>query len=173
MTESRDLLIEFSSANALLDAVRQAREAGYRGLDTYTPFPVEGLAETLGIKERLMPKIGFAGAIFGAILGFLMQIYVNVDFPINSGGRDVIAVPAFLVVTFELTILFSALFLLFGMLALNRLPRLHHPLFDVERFHLASRDRFFLRLSADDPSFENARIFFEEMAPVSLSEVPS
>jgi hypothetical protein len=111
--------------------------------------------------------------VFGAAVGFFMQVYVNLDFPLNSGGRDVIAVPAFLVVTFELTILFSALFLLVGMLWLNRLPRLHHPLFDVERFHLASRDRFFLRLSKADPAFKRpeAESFLRTLGPVSVSEV--
>jgi ActD protein len=174
MAEGHDLLVEFSSADALLEAVKTARNAGYSKLNAYTPFPVEGLAEALGFKERIMPMIGFAGAVFGAALGYFMQVYVNIDFPLNSGGRDIIPVPAFLVVTFELTILFSAAFLLFGMLALDRLPRLHHPLFDIERFHLASKDRFFLRLSATDPTFNapDAQAFFRRLSPISVHEVP-
>lgn len=173
MVEKRDFLAEFSGAEALLEAVRQAREAGYTRLSAYTPFPVEGLAEALGYREHIVPMLGFAGAVFGAVLGYLMQVYTSLNFPTNSGGRDVVAPPAFLVITFELTILFSALFLLLGMLALNRLPRLHHPLFDVERFRLASRDRFFLRISADDPSFADARAFLEKIRPASLNEVPA
>jgi hypothetical protein len=173
MVDDRDILAEFASADALLAAVKKARETGYTQLEAYTPFPVDGLAEAIGFDEDIIPYVGFAGAVFGAAVGFFMQVYVNLDFPLNSGGRDVIAVPAFLVVTFELTILFSALFLLVGMLWLNRLPRLHHPLFDVERFHLASRDRFFLRLSKADPAFKRpeAESFLRTLGPVSISEV--
>jgi hypothetical protein len=173
MPESADLMAEFSSADALLDAVRQVREAGYRRIEAYTPFPVEGLAEALALDEDIIPIVGFGGAVFGAAVAFFMQAYVNLDFPLNSGGRDVIPVPAFLVVTFELTILFSALFLLVGMLILDRLPRLHHPLFDVERFHLASSDRFFLRLSAGDSRFQRSETedFLRRLGPISLSQV--
>jgi Protein of unknown function (DUF3341) len=173
MADGRDLLAEFASADALLGAVHKARDEGYTRMDAYTPFPVDGLAEAIGFDEDIIPYVGFAGGVFGAAVAFFMQVYVNLDFPLNSGGRDVIPVPAFLVVTFELTILFSALFLLIGMLWLNRLPRLHHPLFDVERFHLASKDRFFLRLCDGDPAFKRpeAESFLKTLGPVSVSEV--
>jgi hypothetical protein len=167
------LLAEFKTPELLLDAVKRTRQSGYRRIEAFTPFPVEGLADALGIRDGRVPWLGLIGGIFGALSGFLMQVYVNLDFPLNVGGRDVIAVPAFLVVTFELMILFAVLFPILGMLALNRLPCLHHPLFDVERFHLASVDRFFLYIRTADSGHDEAeaRSFLSSLDPVSITKV--
>lgn len=169
MAERVLLLAEFASADALLEAIGKARGAGFRRIEAFTPFPVEGLAEALGIRERAIGPLTFAGGVFGALLGYLMQIYVNLDYPLNVGGRDLIAVPAFLVVTFELTILFAVLAAIVGMLVLDRLPRLNHPLFEVPRFRLASLDRFFLCLESEDRAA--AERLLRSLAPVGVSEV--
>lgn len=167
------LLAEFGSPDALLDALDDARRAGYSRLDAFTPFPIEGLAERIGFRERRVPWLALLGGGFGAALGFGMQVYVNLDYPLNVGGRAVISTPAFLVVSFELMILFAVLFAIVGMLALDRLPRLHHPLFDAERFHLASVDRFFLYVGSDDPRFDRAEAaaFLRGLGAASVTEV--
>jgi hypothetical protein len=147
------LLAEFESAEALKDAAQKVRDQGYRCLDAFTPFPVDGLAEILKLPAPSIPWIGLIGGIAGGLIGLSMQIYVNYDFPINVGGRPQYALTAFAVVMFELTILFSALSMIVAMLWQNGLPRLHHPLFDTRRFHLASKDRFFLCVDGKDSSF--------------------
>jgi hypothetical protein len=169
MADRVRLLAEFASADALLDAVARARDAGFRKLEAYTPFPIEGLAQALGFRERTIGPLTFAGGVFGALVGYFMQVYVNLDYPLNVGGRGVIAVPAFLVVTFELTILFAVLAAILGMLGLNRLPRLNHPLFEVPRFRLASLDRFFLCIESEDRAATER--FLRALAPVEISEV--
>jgi hypothetical protein len=155
MPESRfyGALAEFKSPDALMAAAKEARAAGYRSLDAFTPFPVEGLAELLGFRDRRILTIGLMGAIFGFAAAVAMQVLANYDYPLDIGGRPLYALSAFAVIAFELTILFSAGFTAFGMLWLNRLPRLHYPVFSASRFHLASRDRFFLCVKADDPRF--------------------
>jgi Protein of unknown function (DUF3341) len=147
------VLAEFETPEALLDAVRRTRAEGYRALDAFTPFPVEGMAELLEFRDRRILRLGLIGGCLGFVVAFAMQMLVNFDYPLNVGGRPVYALSAFAVVAFELTVLFAALLPAFGMLALNGLPRLHHPVFSASRFHLASKDRFFLCVKADDPRF--------------------
>lgn len=168
------LLAEFDRAETVLAAANRTREAGYRQFDAYTPFPIDGLAEAVGFRDTRVLWLTLVGGLFGAAFAYAMQVYVNLDFPLDVGGRPVVAPPAFLIVTFELLILFAVLFPVVGMLAMNGLPRLHHPLFSVERFHLASRDRFFLCIESDDPMFdlEKTRAFLEGLDPVSVAEVP-
>ena len=148
------LLGEFGTADALLGAAKQARAAGYRCLDAFSPYPVEGLGDVLRINDHKMGWLGFCGGIFGIALALGTQVYVNLDYPIEVGGRPIMALPAFFVVDFELMILFAVLFAIGGMLVLNRLPKLHHPLFGTPRFSLASDDRFFLYVEAADPKFD-------------------
>lgn len=147
-------LAEFRTPEDLLAAARKAREAGYRSLDAFAPFPVEGLERILRIPRPAISYIGLGGAIAGASTALAMQFFTNYDYPLNVGGRPVYAISAFAVVTFELTILFSALAMLFGMLWQNGLPRLSYPAFNGERFHRASKDRFFLCVSAEDARFD-------------------
>jgi hypothetical protein len=165
------VVAEFDSADRLVDALRQARAAGYERIETFTPFPVDDIPPLLGIEETSIGWLTFAGGILGAALAFGAQLYFNWDFPINVGGRPLYAVPAFLVVTFELTILFAVFACVFGMLALNRLPRLNHPAFATPGFERASEDRFFLAIEHEDPRFGEARSFLESLVPLRVTVV--
>jgi hypothetical protein len=169
------LVAEFDDPAALLRAAEAERQAGYRRADAYSPFPVEGLAEALGFRRTGIPRLVFLGGLAGCVGGFAMQYYAAViSYPINVGGRPLNSWPAFLPVTFELTILVAALVAVLGMLALNGLPMPYHPLFHVPRFALATRDRFFLCIEAADPKFdpEGTRRFLEGLSPREVSEVP-
>lgn len=148
------LLGEFGTADALLEAVRCAREAGYRQIDAFSPFPVEGMAEALSIRDHRIGWLSVIGGATGIALTLALQVFVNLDYPVEVGGRPIIALPAFFVVDFEIMILCAVLFPIVGMLWMNHLPRLHHPLFGTPRFSLASDDRFFLYIEADDPKFD-------------------
>jgi hypothetical protein len=148
------LLAEFGKADALLAAAKMARDAGYRRLDAFSPYPIEGMADALSIKDHRIGWLSFAGGAFGIALALAVQLFVNLNYPIDVGGRPLIALPAFFVVDFELMILFAVLLPILGMLVLNRLPKLHHPLFGTARFSLASDDRFFLYILASDAKFD-------------------
>lgn len=148
------LLAEFDAARTLLDAVKQARAAGYRHIDTFSPYPVDGMAEALAIRDHRIGWLSVAGGVTGIAATLALQLFVNLDYPVEVGGRPLIALPAFFVVDFEIMILGAVLFPILGMLWMNGLPRLHHPLFGTPRFSLASDDRFFLWIEADDPAFD-------------------
>jgi hypothetical protein len=169
-------MAEFASAQELVAAARRTHEAGYRKLDAYSPFPVEELAEAIGFRKNYVPLVTLIGAITGGLGGYLMQYWIAViSYPVNVGGRPYHSWPAFVIVTFEMTILFGAIAAVFGMLALNGLPMPHHPVFNVPRFALASKDRFFLIVFASDPKYDakGTRQFLEGLQPRSISEVPS
>lgn len=168
------VLAEFENPENLLAATRKARDAGYRDLDAFTPFPVEGLDRILRLPRPTISFVGLGGAIAGASAALLMQLYVNQDYPLNVGGRPVYAISAFAVVTFELTILFSALAMLVAMLWQNGLPRLNYPVFGAHRFHLASKDRFFLCVNAQDALFDerDTIAFLTEAGARSVELVP-
>ncbi|MBI4423170.1 MAG: DUF3341 domain-containing protein [Elusimicrobia bacterium] len=158
MSELDGLLAEYDGAPALLEAARSAYAAGYRRLDAFSPFPVEGLAEAIGFERTRLPGVVLAGGVFGGAAGYLLQRYSSVSaYPLNVGGRPYHSWPAFIPVTFELAILCASLAAVLGMLALNGLPRPHHPLFNVDRFALATRDRFFLYIESGDALFEAGR----------------
>jgi hypothetical protein len=168
------LIAEYETPEALLEATHRAYDAGYRRMDAYAPFPVEGLAEALGSHSTRVPLIVLIGGLLGCIGGFYLQYWVHVvDYPLIIGGRPLNSWPTFVPVTFELTILIAALFAFFGLLALNGLPMPYHPVFNVEQFQLASRNRFFLCIEADDPKFDvsETRRFMETLAPQSVAEV--
>ena len=168
------MLGEFESPEALLAAARRARAAGYRELDAFTPFPVKGLARILKIQRPIISLVGLIGAFAGGGTALLMQVFVNYDYPLNVGGRPVYALSAFAVVTFELTILFSALAMVVGMLWQNGLPRLNYPVFAAARFHLASKDRFFLCVKGEDPMFDEREtaVFLAGAGAASVERVP-
>ena len=169
------LLAEFESPAALVQAVRQARDAGYKKLDAYTPFPVEGLPEALGFHHTKMPMLILIGGILGALSGFGLCYYCAViSYPINVAGRPLNSWPSWIPVTFELTILFASLTAVFGLLALCGLPMPYHPLFHVPRFSRATRDAFFLCIQANDPRFERGatKEFLSGLNPREVSEVP-
>lgn len=168
------LMAEFDNPSDLVAAAHQAREAGYRKMDAYTPFPVEELNDALGLGRTWVPFIVLIGGILGAALGYGMQYYIAViDYPLNIGGRPLHSWPAFIPVTFEMTVLVAGLFAVLGMLALNGLPMPYHPVFNVPNFNLASQNRFFLCIEATDPKFsrEDTRRFIDSLNPRRVSEV--
>jgi hypothetical protein len=168
------LMAEFNDPDNLVTAARRTREEGYRRMDAYTPFPVEGLAEALGFQRTRVPLLVLIGGIVGCVGGYIMQYYIAViDYPINVGGRPLHSWPSFIVITFELTVLAAALAAVLGMLALNGLPTPHHPVFNVPRFALASRDRFFLVIEAADPRFhpEDTRHFLKSLGSREITDV--
>jgi hypothetical protein len=152
------LIGEFGSEEALLEAAKQAKADGFRCIDAFSPFPVEGMTELLCLKRD--HRIGWI-TIIGGLVGFFgmlaVQLFVNVDYPVEVGGRPLFAWPAFFVVDFEIMILCAVTFAVAGMLIINRLPKLYHPLFGTPRFGLASADRFFLYIDASDPRFDAER----------------
>jgi hypothetical protein len=151
------LLAEFGTADALREATRRTCEAGYTCVDTFTPYPVEGIAELLRFHDYRIGWLSVLGGLFGFFGMLALQLFVNVDYPIEVGGRPIMAFPAFFVVDFEIMVLGAVLFPVIGMLVLNGLPRLHHPLFNSPRFGLASDNRFFLYIDAADPKFDAER----------------
>ncbi|HEY2841294.1 MAG TPA: DUF3341 domain-containing protein [Pirellulales bacterium] len=176
MTESLyGLLAEFADPEALVHAARETRAAGYRRFDAYSPMPVEGLADAIGFTRTRMPLVILLGGIIGGCSGYGLQYWVaTIAYPLNIGGRPLNSWPAFIPITFETTILGAALFGVFGMLALNGLPRPHHPLFGAPNFTRASRDGFFLCIEAQDPRFHlnQTRQFLSEIGAVEVSDVP-
>ena len=168
------LMAEFETADALLSAARKAHAAGYTSMDAFTPLPVEGLSEAVGFHSTRLPLIVLIGGILGGLGGFFLQYYPNViGFPQNIGGRPLNSWPAFIPITFEMTVLAAALATVLGMLALNGLPTPYHPVFNVQRFRLATRNRFFLCIKARDPRFalEQTREFLKGLEPREVSEI--
>jgi hypothetical protein len=168
------LVAEFSDTEHILAAANQAREAGYKKMDAYSPFPVHGLAEAIGFQDSWLPWIIFGGGVAGAIGGFLMEVYcLAIDYPLNVGGRPLVSWPSFIPVAFETTILCASFGAVIGMLALNGLPRPYHSIFNTPRFELCSQDKFFLCIEADDPQFDIERTeqFLESLGPDAVSIV--
>jgi len=169
------VVAEFETAEQLIQAAERTRSAGYRRFEAYAPFPVEGLSEAMALKRNAVPLITLIGGLAGGLGGFFFQYWVSaMAYPLNIGGRPYNSWPAFIPVTFELTVLGAALSAVFGMLALNGLPRPHHPLFNVHRFSKhATSDRFFLCIEARDPKFnlaDSAR-FLQGLHAAHVSEV--
>ena len=168
------LMAEFDDPNALVAATRHAFREGYRRMDAYSPFPIEELHEALGAHHTRLPLIVLIGGITGCLGGYGLQYWVStMAYPLNIGGKPLHSWPAFIPVTFECTILLAALFAVFGMLALNGLPQPYHPVFNVPRFALASRNRFFLCIESRDPKFdlEATRKFLETLNPREVTSV--
>jgi hypothetical protein len=169
------VMAEFETAQDLLEAARRARQAGYRDLDAYTPYPVEGLADELGLTRTRVPFVVLVAGLVGAAVGFFMQWWtMAVDYPFNIGGRPQNSWPVFIPITFELMVLVASFAALLGMLFLNGLPRPHHPVFNVPQFARASQDRFFLCIEATDPRFdrEGTRQFLMGLHATEVTEVP-
>jgi hypothetical protein len=168
-------MAEFDSASALLAATREAHRAGYRRMDAYTPFPVDGLAEALGRRYTGIPTLVLLSGIAGGVAGFALQYYTSViDYPLNIGGRPLNSWPAFIPAMFETTVLAAALAAVIGMIVMNGLPMPYHPVFNVPRFAHATRDGFFLCIQSKDPNFDRqaAHEFLTRMNPREVNDVP-
>ena len=168
------LMAEFEDPNTLVAATHRAYAEGYRRMDAYSPYPIEELHEALGGHHTRLPLIVLIGGMFGGLGGYALQYWTQaIAYPINVGGRPYHSWPAYIPVTFECTILAAALSAVLGMVALNGLPMPYHPVFNVPRFALASRNRFFLCIEARDPKFdvERTRRFLETLEPREVTTV--
>ena len=168
------LMAEFPSADALVEAAHQVHKAGFHKVDAYTPYPIEAVSEALELPRSKVPLLVLVGGLLGGLGGYMLQYWSQViRYPMNIGGRPVHSWPSFIVPTFECTILGAALTAVIGMILLNGLPLPYHPVFNVPRFALASRDRFFLVIEAVDPKFDPdaTRSFLAGLNASEVSEV--
>ncbi|CAN5393819.1 DUF3341 domain-containing protein [soil metagenome] len=167
-------MAEFDTPTELVDAARQIRDAGYRKTDAFSPFPLHEIDEALGIKRSILPFMVLAGGFAGLLTGLGLQIWVHAfEYPMNIGGRPFVSLPSFVPPAFELTILFASFTAVLGMLFLNGLPQPYHPVFNVPRFALATREKFFLIVETKDPLFdyEKTRSFMESLNPQEVFDV--
>ena len=148
------LMAEFDSPAAILAAAEKVRAAGYRRWDAFTPFPIHGMDKVVGYRNSLVGWFAllFGGGAFVATMG-LIWFSNAFDYPLIVGGKPMFSPPMSFVPSYIMMVLGAAVGAFVGMLALNGLPRLHHPLLEKARFALASRDRFFLVIGANDPKF--------------------
>ena len=173
---SYGLMAEFDSAQELVAAAHKTHEAGYQKLDAYSPFPIEGLAEAIGFHKNRVALVVLIGGIIGGLTAYALQYWVaQITYPVNVGGRPYHSWPSFIIVTFELTILFAGVSSAVGMIALNGLPMPYHPVFNVPEFAKASENKFFLVVFSSDPKYDAARTrsFLAGLAPRMIAEVPS
>ncbi len=178
------LLAEFEDVDTLMHAARGVRHAGFAMWDCFTPFPVHGLNRAMGLRPTMLPFIVLLCGLTGAAIGIAMQLYINATeidgvptifqgYKIIFSGKPYASGPAFIPVTFEVTILLSAFGAFLGMLGLNRLPRLHHPVFKSARFRRVTNDRFFIAIERDDPLYEGDRTrrLLEELGATSIEQL--
>ncbi len=167
-------MAEFDSATELVDAARRVRDAGFKKTDAFSPFPLHEIDEALGIKRSVLPFLILGGGITGLLSGLALQIFTHwFDYPIIVGGRPHISIPSFIPPAYELTILFAAFTAVFGMLLLNGLPQPYHPVFNVPRFALATREKFFLVIEKSDPKFDytETKKFMQTLDPQEVFDV--
>jgi hypothetical protein len=167
-------LAEFDTPTQLVEAARKVRLAGYTKTDAFSPFPIHEIDEALGIKRSILPFLVFAGGVTGLLTGIILQWYVHVyDYPIIVGGRPYFSLPSFIPPAYELTILFASFTAVFGMILLNGLPKPYHPVFNVPRFALATREKFFLLIERRDPKFdfEETRSFMQSLNAQEVFDV--
>jgi Protein of unknown function (DUF3341) len=170
------LMAEFDSVDTVIAAAHRVHDAGYRKVDAYSPFPLEELSEAIGFHGNGVALVCLVGGLLGCSGAYILQWWINtVSYPVNIGGRPFHSWPSFIIVSFEMTILFSGLSAVFGMLALNGLPQPYHPVFNVPQFDAASRDRFFIVIFSSDKKYDpvGTRKFLENLKPLSVAEVPS
>jgi hypothetical protein len=168
------LMAEFDTAAELVDAARAVRDAGFRKTDAFSPFPIHEMDEALGIKRSVLPLLVFFGGITGLMLGVGLQVFVHyIDYPLNIGGRPFLSWILFVPASFELTILLAGFTAVFGMLFLNGLPRPYHPVFNVPRFALATREKFFLLIESADEKYDydETKQFLQSLDPQEVFDV--
>jgi hypothetical protein len=168
------LIAEFDTAAGIMHAAEAVRDAGYRRWDVFTPFPVHGMDRAMGLKNSKVGWFAFLGGVTGYACGMLMIWWMNAyNYPILVGGKPLFSPYGAFPPSYELTILFGSFGAVFGMLFLNRLPRLHHPLLKHKRFGLVTHDRFFLVVETTDPKYTsgNTRNLLEGLHPLSIEEV--
>lgn len=168
------IVAEFEDSDALLAAARLAREAGYTRMDAFTPMPIEGLSQALNFRDKFVPALMLLGGLTGCASGYFMQWFANVhSYPTNVGGKPFYSWPQQIVITFEMTVLFTALTGVIGMFMLNGLPRPYHSIFNTPGFEAASVDRFFLAIESRDPKFNrhDTRQFMQGLGAARVSEV--
>lgn len=168
------LVAEFDSAEALMAAAERTRDAGYTKTDGYTPYPVEGLDDALGMRPSRLGWVVLIMGTLGGLAGFWMQWYANsIYYPLNIGGKPLNSWPNFIVITFESAVLVAALTAALFMLGRNGLPRPYHSIFNTPNFESVTRDAFFLAIEVRDEKFDlvETRAFLEGLSPTRLSEV--
>lgn len=169
------LLAKFNAQEDLITAANRTYSQGYRQFDAYSPYPVEELSRAMHLRPSPLPYVILAGGIIGGVGGFLMMAFATViDYPLNIGGRPLFSWPAYIPITFELTVLFAALFGILGLFAFTRFPQPYHPVFNSEDFNEhGSTDAFYLSIEASDPLYnpERTRRFLEELGAVQVSEI--
>jgi len=173
-SEIHGIMAEFSTAEELIDAVRAANEAGYLKMDAYSPVPLEELHDLLHIHDNRVSLFTLIGGLCGCAGGFGLLSWTSaLAYPLNIGGRPLISVPMFIPITFESTVLIAGLTAAIGMILLNGLPMPYHPVFNVDRFANASRDKFFLCIEAEDPHFDRREVadFLQGLEPDEVAEV--
>ena len=167
-------MAEFESPSDLVAAAHRVYSLGYRRINGYSPYPIEELSEAIGFTKTSLPLIVFIGGIVGGLSGFFMQYWMAaIDYPINVGGKPTNSWPAWIPITFEMTVLFAAFSAVLGMLILNKLPQPYHPVFNLPNFALATRDRFFLAIEANDPKFNHAEVIelLKSLNAVAVNDV--
>jgi len=168
------VMAEFESPSDLVAAAHRVYSLGYRRINGYSPYPIEELSEAIGFTKTSLPLIVFIGGIVGGLSGFFMQYWMAaIDYPINVGGKPTNSWPAWIPITFEMTVLFAAFSAVLGMLILNKLPQPYHPVFNLPNFALATRDRFFLAIEANDPKFNHAEVIelLKSLNAVAVNDV--
>jgi len=174
MSTAYGLVAEFEDDHALLEAAEKTRDAGYKVIDAYSPFPIHGMGDAIGMKRPILAWVIFGMALVGMCVGFGLQYWVSVlNNPYNVGGKPMNSWPQFIPITFETTILAAGLTAVIGMLAFNGLPRPFHPLFEHPQFHRVNDDKFFLVIEAKDAQYESThtRNFLEGLGPIEVVEV--
>jgi hypothetical protein len=168
------LMAEFDDPTSLVAAAKRTYAAGYRKIDTFSPYPIEEAWEAIGQHDRRLSLIVLGGGLAGLLTGLGLQEWVHqIAYPINIAGKPLNSWPQFVPVIFELTILFAALAGAIGMIVLNGLPMPYHPVFNVARFERASRDKFFLLVESTDPKFDRMQTldFLKTLNASEINEV--
>jgi hypothetical protein len=168
------IMAEFDTPTELVEAARKVRQAGYTKTDAFSPFPIHEIDEALGVRRSILPFLIFGGGITGLLSALALVYYVHVwEYPIIVGGRPFFSLTSFIPPMFELTILFAALVAVFGMLLLNGLPQPYHPVFNVPRFALATREKFFLLIETHDLKFnyDETKRFMQGLNPQEVFDV--